>query len=279
MVRLVLLALGGVVAVAAIGIAAAYAVLLRNISGDIARLRAEAEGGGRIVTEAMLAPLPPPARRYFEHAGVVGTAIPRIVRLTQKGRIRSSAEAGWMTLEAEETYSVDPPAFVWQAWFPRAGLPLVVGRDEYLDGAGSILMKLLALVPVADERGDEMRAAGLMRFLNEMVWFPAAYLGDHVKIGAVDDRSFTVTIADRGIAATGTLVVDEAGRAVTFRARRYDTGTRSVETWETPFTAEGVRAGLTVPTDGSALWKRPGGDFTYIELSVGDIVYDIPQIN
>ena len=274
MVRIVLLVLGAVVVVAAVGVAGAYVVLSRGIGQDIARLTAEARGGGAIVTEAMLADLPAPAQRYFRHAGVVGTAIPGIVRLTQKGRIRGSADGAWMDLEAEEIYSVNPPAFVWRAWFPRRGLPVVLGRDEYLGGAGSIVMKLLALVPVAEERGEELRAAGLMRFLNEMVWFPAAYLGDTVSIGAVDERSFTVAIADRGITVTGTLVVDEAGRAVTFRAPRYNTATRSVEAWETPMTEEGVRAGLRVPTAGSALWKLPGGDFTYIELGLGDIRYD-----
>ncbi len=274
MLRLILSVLGALVVVAGIGIAVAYAVLSHGMSGDIARLRDMAGSGGRIVTEAMLATLPPPARRYFEHAGVVGTAIPGIVRLTQKGRIRSSAEADWMALEGEETYSVDPPAFVWQAWFPRRDLPIVIGRDEYLDGAGSILMKLVALVPVADERGDELGAAGLMRFLNEMVWFPAAYLGDNVTIAALDDGSFTVTIADRGLSATGTLFVDGEGRALNFRAERYNTGTRSLETWETPFTEEDVRAGLRLPTAGSARWKLPDGDFTYIELNVGDVVYN-----
>jgi hypothetical protein len=276
MVRILLLVLGAVVVVAAVGVASAYVVLSHAIGRDIARLNAEARGSGLIVSEAMLAGLPAPAQRYFRHAGVVGTAIPSIVRLTQTGRIRSSAQANWMELEAEEIYSVNPPAFVWRAWFPRRGLPLVIGRDEYLGGAGSIVMKLLALVPVAEERGDELRAAGLMRFLNEMVWFPAAYLGDNVRIGAVDERSFTVTIADRGITVTGTLVVDEAGRAVTFRARRYNTTTRSIEMWETPMTEEGMRAGLRLPTAGSALWKLPGGDFTYIELGNGEIVYDPP---
>ncbi len=274
MVRTVLLVLGAAVVLTAIGVAGAYVVLFHGMAGDIARLRAEAGSVGKLVSEDMLVGLPAPAQRYFRHAGVVGTTIPSIVRLTQKGRIRGSADAAWMELEAEEIYSVSPPAFVWRAWFPRRGLPVVVGRDEYLGGAGSIVMKLLALVPVAEERGEELRAAGLMRFLNEMLWFPAAYLGGTVSIGAVDDRSFTVAIADRGITATGTLVVDEAGRAVTFRARRYNTATRSVEAWETPLAAEGTRAGLRLPTAGSALWKLPGGDFTYIELGIGDIRYD-----
>ncbi len=47
-----------------------------------------------------------------------------------------------------------------------------MGRDEYLGGRGSIVMKMLALLPVADEHGEELGAAGLMRYLNEMMGSP-----------------------------------------------------------------------------------------------------------
>src|SRR5690606_22534686 len=120
-----------------------------------------------------------PAQRYLSNTRVVGAPIPRLVHLAQKGRIRSSADADWMAFEAEETYSIDPPAFVWRAFFPTQRTPFVLGRDLYLEGRGGILMKMLALLPVANEYGEELRAAGLMRYLNEMSWFPAAFLGDN----------------------------------------------------------------------------------------------------
>lgn len=266
----VLLMVGGVTVVTA-----AYLRFSAEIGSDVDRLLAAADRTpGPIVTDAMLATLPAPAQRYFARAGVVGKPIPRTVRLTQKGRIRSSSESNWMELEAEEVYSVTPPAFVWRTWMPSAALPIAFGRDAYLDGSGSILIKLLALFPVADEHGDELRAAALMRLLNEMAWFPAAYLGRNVSISPVDDSAFTVTIADRGLTATGTLYVDAEGRLVNFRARRFNTSTRSTETWETPMTAWGSFEGLDLPTAGSAVWKLPTGDLSYIELEITGIGYD-----
>lgn len=266
----VLLLVGGVTIVTA-----AYLRFTAQIGSDVTGLlAAAARAPGPIVTEAMLAALPAPAQRYFTRAGVVGKSIPRTIRLTQKGRIRSSADAGWMALEAEEVYSVTPPALVWRTWMPSAALPIAFGRDAYLDGNGSILIKLLALFPVADEHGDELRAAGLMRFLNEMAWFPAAYLGSNVSIAPVDDSAFTVTIADRGLTATSTLFVDAEGKLVNFRARRFNTSTRSTETWETPMTAWDSFEGLNLPTAGSAVWKLPTGDLDYIELEITGIAYD-----
>jgi hypothetical protein len=252
-----------------------YAKFLGDMGADVTRLVASAARSPvPVVTEAMIDALPPPAQRYFRNAAVVDQPIPRLVRLKQTGRIRSSADAGWMTFEADETYSVNPPGFVWRAYFPAPLTPMVLGRDEYLEGNGSIVMKLLAAMPVADEHGAELGPAGLMRYLNEMMWFPAAMLGPNVSIAAIDDTSFRLRIADRGMTAEATLFVDEAGRLTNFRARRFNSATRQLETWETPITGYGTLSGLQLPVSGWAVWKLADGDFAYIELDVTELTYE-----
>lgn len=269
------------VVVLAITVAAAIAAIAANrlwngaIDRDVARLEAAASREPAVVTEQMLAAVPAPVARYLAHSGVVpGTPVPRLVRLTQRGRIRSSAEAQWMTFEATQTYSTDPPAFVWKMWMPSRAAPLVLGRDTYLDGAGSIAMKMLSAFPVADERGEAMNAASLMRYLNEMMWFPAAFLGDNVRWRGLDDHAAEVTLTDRGMSATATLRFADDGRLESFRAIRYNTGTGRPETWETPLRADAPFAGLLLPSRGAATWRLAGGDFTYIELEITGIVYD-----
>jgi hypothetical protein len=229
---------------------------------------------GVAVTEAMLAGLPAPAQRYFRYSGVLGQPIPRLVRITQKGRIRGSAGDNWMNFEADETYSTSPPAFVWRASFPVVVAPVALGRDEYLEGRGSILMKMLAVLPLADEHGDELAAAGLMRYLNESMWFPASLLGPNVEITPIDDASFRATLSDRGLSAEAVFFVDGEGRLVNFRANRYDTSTRAIGTWETPVSGYRSINGLNLPTRGSAVWKRDAGDLSYIELEVTGITYE-----
>jgi hypothetical protein len=244
------------------------------IEADIRRLSAGAVRDVVMASEAMLAPLPAPVRRYLTYSGVIGKPIPNTVRLTQRGRIRSAADASWMNLEATEYYSTEPPSFVWKASFPTRNLPIVLGRDEYLDGTGSILMKVLSLYTVADESDGAMNEAALMRYLNEMMWFPAAFLGKNVAWTSIDDTSATVTIRDRDMSATATMFFDAEGRLVNFRAARFNTTTRTMETWETPMAAYGEFAGLHLPSKGSAVWKLAVGDFTYIELEIVEVVYD-----
>jgi hypothetical protein len=241
---------------------------------DVGRLVAGAKRDHAIVGEQLVASLPAPVARHLRRAGVVGKPIPGVVRVRQVGRIRSSADASWMPLEAEEVYSVDPPAFVWQAWLPRRQLPLVFGRDEYLGRRGSIVMKLLGTVAVADDHGEALAAAGLMRFLNEMMWFPAAFAGPGVEWRAVDDGSADIALRDGPLEATARLFFDGEGRLVNFRAQRFNTGTDSIEAWETPLSGHRIMAGLELPTKGAAVWKLPAGDFTYIELEITAVEYD-----
>jgi len=54
-----------------------YARFACAISNDVRRLIAAAARDRVVVTPDMITALPPPARRYFEHTGVVGKPIPR----------------------------------------------------------------------------------------------------------------------------------------------------------------------------------------------------------
>ena len=127
---LILRIAGLIVLATTILVAGAYFIWSAAIRTDMDRLQAQAKASARpVIAAEQIAALPPPAIRYFTRAGVVGTAIPRLVRLTQTGRIRSRAEAGWMELTAEEIYSTNPPAFVWRAGMPKLTVPVVLGRD------------------------------------------------------------------------------------------------------------------------------------------------------
>ncbi|MCR6656444.1 MAG: hypothetical protein NVV63_11665 [Opitutus sp.] len=274
-IPLILRVVGLAVLVLVILIAGAYALWSGVIQADIGRLRAQAKApSGSVITVERIAALPAPAVRYFTRAGVIGAAIPRLVRLSQAGRIRSGAEASWMDLTAEELYSTNLPAFIWRAGMPSLTLPVVLGRDAYLEGEGSIVMKLLALLPVADERGDELRAAGLMRYLNEMLWFPPPIWATTSRSSPIDADSLVSRSPTAGsqpkppLSSTRTVARPTSAPSATIRRRA------AWKSWETPISATGPLAGLELPTHGAADWKLAGGDLRYIELEVTAVSYD-----
>ena len=118
----------------------------------------------------------------------------------------------------------------------------------------------------------------MMRYLNEMVWFPIALLSDYVTWQAVDDHSTDVTFTDVGKQVTARLFFDDAGRLTNFVTQRYreNEGNYTLDTWETPMTEYGVLAGLNLPVRWQAMWKLADGDLPYADLRLTEIEYNCP---
>lgn len=259
---------------------AAFATLSFNgrINREISRLRSAARSETPIVvTEDVLKNLPPPVERYMRYTGVIGKAIPRTVSLKQAGRIRQDEKSAWMKLKAEEHYSVNPPGFVWKVFLPSRGLPLTLGRDAYVEGRGSMLIKMLSLIPMVNAvSGSEIDQGAMMRYLNEMTWFPAAFLKENINWKAIDDKSAEVTLTDRGKTVSATMIFDQEGKPVNFVAKRYRMAGKKydLETWSTPFTGYGEFEGLKLPVRGKGVWNLKDRDLVYIELEITELKYD-----
>jgi hypothetical protein len=247
-----------------------------RINREISGLLSEASPGQRvIVTGEMVRNLPPPVQRYMTYSGVLGKTIPRTVLLKQVGRIRQDEKSAWMKLEAAEFYSTSPPGFVWKAFMPNRRIPIALGRDAYADGRGSMLIKMLSLIPMVSAVGSEIDQGSMMRYLNEMTWFPAAFLGENVSWKAIDDGSAEVTLFDGGKTVTATMYFDPEGKPLNFVAKRYRmVGKRyDLETWSTPFTGYGEFEGLKLPVRGQGVWNLKEGDLVYVELEITELEY------
>ena len=269
--------LAGLAGLAAVGAElAGHRAFAHLVRRDVQALHARASPGpAGVVTEGMLTDLPDPVCRYLRYTGVVGRPFPGTIRLRQKGRMRPGPGQPWMPLDAEEHYSVQPPGFVWAGTAHLGPLPVVRARDMYAGGNGRMLVKVASLWPVVDASGDEMDQSGMVRYLSEMIWFPAAFLADSISFEPVDDSSARVTLTDHGRTATGTLSFDKQGRVTDFLATRYRTPDASApDTWSTPFTGYGEFEGLRLPTGGKAVFKLPDGDLEYFDGTVTDLHYD-----
>lgn len=227
----------------------------------------------------MLAGLPEPAQRYLRYAGVVGRPLVDTLRVRQSCRMRPAPNGFSMPLVAEQWYSVEPPGFIWDATVPVAGLPLVRGRDGYVDGRGMMTIKAGSMIPLVDASGPEMDQASLLRHLSEMPWFPSAFLRDRISWESIDDTSVRVSIADGDLRATGVMEIDPDGRLVEFRTERHAMVGKSFELrpWSAPTHAYGEFEGLRLPVRGAAVWTLPDGTkLPYIEVELLDVASDSP---
>ena len=78
----------------------------------------------------------------------------------------------WVPLKAEQWYTVHPPGFVWDCTLFAGPVPVVRARDLYRAGEGHMLVKAVSAFTVADAKGEELDQGEMMRYLNEMMWFP-----------------------------------------------------------------------------------------------------------
>jgi uncharacterized protein DUF6544 len=253
---------------------AGHRAFARLVRRDVRALRARAAPGrAGVVTEEMLADLPEPVRRYLRYAGVVGRPFPGTVWLRRTGTMRLGPR--WLPFDAEEHYSVQPPGFVWAGTARLGPFPVARARDMYAGGEGRMLVKAASLWPVVDASSEQMDQGEMLRYLNEMTWFPAAFLAGNISFQAVDDSSARVTLTDHGRAATATMFFDTQGRLTDFVAQRYRTPDSSdPDTWSTPVTGYGEFEGLRLPVTSKAIYKLPGRDLEYITVTLTDLHYD-----
>jgi hypothetical protein len=265
-------------------VGAILAVLVRahlsfthKVQQEIRELFARADTSpGPVVTADMLRDLPAPVQRYLTYSGIVGKPMVRTIRLRQSGRIRGGVEQPWQAFEAQEYYSVNPPSFIWVATIRAAGLPLVRARDRYERGRGNMWIMLGSLSKIADARGPEIDQGTMLRYLQEVTWFPSAFLGENMTWKAIDDASADVTFTDGGKSVSGTLYVDAEGKLTNFVAQRYRTSGASYEmdTWTTPTTEFGEMAGLRLGIRGQGVWKLASGDLPYIDVQLTALEFD-----
>ena len=230
----------------------------------------------RLITAEMLAELPEPAQRYLNYTSVVGKPWIDTVYLKQTGRFRQGADRPWMPLTAEEWYTTNPPSLLWKARFKMAGLPLLSAKDRYEAGHGHMFGKVAGLFTVFDMRGPELDQGTMIRYLNEIMWFPTAFLGDNIAWQSVDDHSADTIFTDGGKSVSGRWFFDDEGRITNFRTKRYREigGDFSLDEWSTPIIDYGSRAGLNLPVRGQAVWHLPEGDLVYADLEITEAEYN-----
>lgn len=273
--KIALAIVGGVAAAIGLTVTIARITFERRIAREVdALLAASSPTATRIIRESDLAILPEPVQRWLRWSRIIGTPFPQTVRLTQDGQFRLGPDRGWMPFTATEVFTTDPPGFLWQTEMQMFPGVTIVGRDRYANGVASIEMRLLGLIPVANASGPDLNQGALLRYLNEIMWFPAAALSPAIAWRDAGPDAATATLTHDGLSTEATFFFDAQGRPIDMRAMRFDLGSNALQEWSTPLRAWGAFQGIHVPTEGTALWKYPTGDFTYIDLRVTGIGYE-----
>ncbi|KUO62572.1 MAG: hypothetical protein APF84_02150 [Gracilibacter sp. BRH_c7a] len=251
-----------------------------KVDREINALLAKRIDNDDIVKQEDLDKLPSPVQRWLENSQVVGKDSVRDVRLKQTGVMRTEPDKPWMSFKAEQYFVTENPGFIWKAKINVAPMFHISGRDKYDEGKGNMLIKVLSLITLGDATGEEIDQGTMLRYLAEMMWFPAAALNDYIQWEAVDERSAKATMSYKGVTASAIFLFDENGDIASFSAKRYGDfgGQFSLETWSGSVKEIKVIDGIRIPTQGEVTWELEAGDFTWLKWEITEIEYNNPTV-
>ena len=229
-----------------------------------------------IVQEADLQGLPDPVRRYLLAANIVGKPRTIFARARWRGEFRRGPDQKWMPLVCEQYNRVDKPARLWYAAIKFMPLINFYVRDAYSNGVGTMYARLTPWYKMFDERGPEYNQGELMVALNDMVFFPSAFLSENIRWEAIDDHSARATYITPDIPVSGVFYFNDQNEVVDFVGERYRTVGKSfaLNKWTTPFRTYQEVNGVNIPTEGEAVWHLPEGTYSYVRVSLVDIQYN-----
>jgi len=232
------------------------------------------------ITDADLVHLPAPVQQYLRKAGVVGQPRVRNFYVRMHGRIRNGRDARWIPLVAEQYNFLDEPARLFYLSGSMFMVP-VQGFHRYVGSSATMTVKAAALVPVVKASGSEIDQGETVTMFNDMcVMAPATLIEGPIVWESVDDRTARARFTNAGHTIRAELSFNEAGELTNFWSDdRYQTSPdgKSVKRvrWSTPLAGYRSFGPAHLASGGEARWHEAGGDYTYIELTLDDVQYNV----
>lgn len=249
------------------------------VKSEIAALLPATLPEKQIVTQEMIAPLPPVVQRWLRRTGAVGHELIHTVHLEQTGAMRTNpASDKWIPFTAGQYFTANPPGFVWVADVRMSPLLPMRGRDKYMDGRGHMLIKLLSLIPVADSKGSTMDQGTMLRYLGEIAWFPTAALSEYLQWEEVDSLTARAIMTYGGVTASMDYHFNEAGDMTSFEAMRYYERKEgaTLERWVIEAEPGTVKdfAGIRFPAKYKVIWKLKEGEYEWLRLEITELRFN-----
>ena len=254
----------------------------RRVHNEINHLLSyQTEQEKSIITPQMMEHLPEPIAKWLNNAGIMGKEAIHTVYLKQHAWMKMKPkQEQWSKATAEQYFTIKEPSFIWTVDMQIVPLVDVVGRDKFEDGKGAMLIKILSLIPVVNTQNSEKINTGtLQRYLGEIVWFPSAALSPYITWEEIDAHSAKATMTWQGTTGEGIFYFDQAGNFKKYSAMRYMGGEEDapLKEWVIEVNESKRMHGINIPVKISATWKLDEGDWTWLQLELTEINYNISE--
>ena len=214
-------------------------------------------------TEALLARL----RGFLLPEGDTAARSLKTVRIFERGEMRASAEARWMSFTSEQTIQTDCSSFRWEA--KTSG---IVITDAYENGHGLAMSRLAGLLTLKKAvRGPELDRGEVQRYLASLMLCPAA-LANHASLEWTAVGESALRVRDLADPTGASIDFDigehgEPGSCHTIRPRL--AGKNAVDTeWLGKGDDFRLWNGMRVAHRLEVWWNIPGAPFCYYRSDV-----------
>ena len=231
-----------------------------------------------IITDSDIQQLPAPVQQWMRSTGIIGKPAINSASVKQKALMKmKQQQQDWYVAQAEQYTTLNPPAFIWTVNMEMSPLIKIRGRDKFVGGMGEMLIKMNSIINVVNEKGPRMDEGTLQRFLGELVWFPSLALSPYIEWEAIDKTTAKATMTYKECTGSGTFYFNENGDFIKFVALRFNGNKADAKRYPWVLTVDdyAVFEGIKVPSKMKATWKLDEGDWTWLDLEISSIEYNI----
>lgn len=233
------------------------------------------------LTEADIANLPEPVKKYIRYTNSLGKPKVNNFRIDFTGKIRSHQKKTWMALTSEQYNFIKKPTRLFYLDATMNSLP-VAGFHCFKNGNAFMDIRLFSIFKVEYQSGPEMNISETVTFFNDLCCMaPAALIDKRIEWLKVTGNKVNASFSDNGITISAWLYFNEKGELVNFVTEdRYaivDDNTITKLKWSTPLRDYKTINGYKLASYAETINSYPDGDFTYATFTLKNIAYNLSK--
>ena len=233
-----------------------------------------------VLSETDIEPLPEPVKKYLRYTGAIGKPKVNNFKVKFVGKLRKNDESEWMPFTSEQ-YNFQESAT--RLFFMNAvmkNLP-VAGFHCFKNGKAFMDIRLLSLLKVQYQDGEEMNTAETVTFFNDMCCMaPATLIDKRIKWLETDNSKVKAEFTNNGITITAWLYFNDKGKLINFISNdRFNVDAGEKLPWSTPLKDYKEINGRKIPGYAEAVYSYPKGDSAYGTFSFSSIEYNVKDFD
>ncbi|GKX31870.1 hypothetical protein SH1V18_43500 [Vallitalea longa] len=240
-------------------------------------LSADNLDNNEIITEKDLQYLPVVIQKYLRYVDVVGKKKINQFAIDIDGEMRLDEDKDWAPITAEQKTFINQSIRLFYMTMKYKGIP-INGLHHFEKGKASMVIKILDLIKVVDQRGEIMNKAETVTFFNDMCIFaPSTLIDANITWEEIDELSVIAHYTLEGIKISAQLFFNEKGQLINFisndRYKIENNNNYKQIKWSTPVSGYKNFNGYNLASIGQGIWHYEDRDFSYIKLNIKNIHY------